>query len=50
VITEVLLTNTAEKNLQKVPRHIIQKFIFWVNAVSEIGLRETRKSNTNYVN
>jgi proteic killer suppression protein len=33
----------VEKQLQRIPSHIAEKFRSWVVAVEEIGLMETRK-------
>ena len=41
-INTVKLSKNAEKNLKKVPKHIIDKLIGWIYAVAEHGLREVR--------
>lgn len=41
--TRVELTRHAEKNLERVPRHIAVKLLAWVEAVETQGLAEVRK-------
>lgn len=43
VITSIKITKKAEKDLNKTPKHIREKFTFWVRSVNRIGLLETRK-------
>ena len=44
MINSVEISTKAQKALKKVPKYIIRKLLFWVNEVSEVGLRATRKS------
>ncbi len=39
----VTLTNKAEKQLLKIPQHIVHKFQLWVDLIEHEGLRESRK-------
>jgi proteic killer suppression protein len=43
VITEVIISKAAEKDLRTVPSHVQVKFFAWVEAVSEEGLEAVRK-------
>jgi toxin HigB-1 len=43
MIFQVELSNRARKQLQKVPRHIIENLAAWVDDVEERGLEEVRK-------
>jgi len=43
VITTVLLTKEAEKQLQKCPRHVAVKLQAWLESVENDGLEETKK-------
>ena len=43
VIREVHLSKQVKKDLTKVPQFILDKFEAWVEAIKEIGLKETRK-------
>lgn len=42
-MTKVLLSHTAKKQLDKVPDHIYRKYLYWVDLLASIGLREARK-------
>jgi proteic killer suppression protein len=44
VITEVLITKQALKDLKRTPKHLQEKFRAWLVAINKIGLMETRKS------
>lgn len=44
MITEVQISSEAKKQLRKVPRHIVVKFLSWVDGVEVHGLEEMRKS------
>jgi len=44
MIKNVVLSKKAEKDLQKVPLFILDKFSFWVDSITEIGLHETSKA------
>ena len=39
----VVVTRTAQKQLRKVPRHIVRKFEGWVVLVTEEGIEAARK-------
>jgi toxin HigB-1 len=43
MIREAILSKWAERDLEKVPKHILQKFMDWVQAVEEEGLENVRK-------
>jgi proteic killer suppression protein len=43
VINTVGISKSAEKDLKKVPRHILDKFEVWVRLVEMKGLREVMK-------
>jgi proteic killer suppression protein len=43
MIYRVELSNRARKQLQKVPRHIIENLAAWVDDVEDRGLEEVRK-------
>lgn len=43
MITRVEITKRAEKQLRKVPQHIIDSLMIWVAAVEHDGLEEVRK-------
>ncbi len=43
MITTVLLTKEAEKQIRKCPRHVAVKLQAWVESVENDGLEETRK-------
>lgn len=43
MIKVVELTKKAEKDLKKLPSHIVDLFFTWVNYIQEDGLEETRK-------
>lgn len=42
-IRRIVLSQKTEKNLLKVPRHIVLKLYSWVESVTENGLHYTRK-------
>ena len=44
MITTVLLSKEAEKQLRKVPRHVAVKLQAWVESVENDGLEEVRKT------
>jgi proteic killer suppression protein len=44
VVTKVLLSRFAQKQLDRMPRHIEAAFRTWVVLVSTVGIRETRRS------
>ncbi len=43
MIYRAILTRNAEKQLRKVPRHVVVKLKAWVVIVEKQGLEETRK-------
>lgn len=43
MITAVVITKAAEKDLRKVPRHVQVNFFAWVDAVTHEGLEAVRK-------
>jgi proteic killer suppression protein len=43
MIRRVEITRLAEKQLRKVPRHIVDNLMIWVAAVEHDGLEEVRK-------
>jgi len=44
-IFEVSIPKRVEKELEKVPRHIVLKLLQWIEHVRKKGLREVRKSS-----
>lgn len=44
MIYRVDLSSKVKKSLKKVPKHIVQKLLFWVMEVEERSLQETRKT------
>ncbi|STX55795.1 Plasmid maintenance system killer protein [Legionella beliardensis] len=44
MITDVLITKQALKDLKRAPKHLQEKFRAWLVAINKIGLTETRKS------
>jgi toxin HigB-1 len=45
VITSVLLSKFAEKQLKGLPQHIKEAFLYWVKAVGLYGVRAVRKQS-----
>ena len=43
MVNEVLLASRALEQLRKLPRHVIQKLLEWVDAVETLGVHEVRK-------
>ena len=43
MITVVVLSATARKELRKCPSHIFRKLMAWVGSVQLVGLKETRR-------
>ena len=43
MIFRVEITRLAEKQLRKLPRHIVDNLMIWVSAVEHDGLEEVRK-------
>lgn len=43
IVTVVLVSRFAEKQLDRVPRFIKESLRYWVESVQIIGIRETRK-------
>lgn len=43
MITDVVVTKAAEKDLRKVPTHVRVNFFAWVDAVTHEGLETVRK-------
>jgi proteic killer suppression protein len=43
VITRVVVTERAKKDLRKVPSRIADRLYLWAKSVAEIGLEEVRK-------
>ncbi|MBI2519285.1 MAG: type II toxin-antitoxin system mRNA interferase toxin, RelE/StbE family [Bdellovibrio sp.] len=43
MITKVVLSKLAIKQLKKLPRHIVENLAAWVDDVENIGLFEARK-------
>ena len=43
MITNVVVSKAAEKDLRKVPTHVQVKFFAWVDAVTHDGLEAVRK-------
>jgi hypothetical protein len=44
MIFRVAIARLAEKQLHKVPRHIVDNLMIWVAAVEHEGLEEVRRS------
>ncbi len=42
-MTRVVISRSAEKDLKKVPSYIYQKYLYWVDLITDIGLQEARK-------
>jgi len=42
-IFEVRISKDAQKDLTKVPQFIVTKLTFWIDSISESGLREVKK-------
>ncbi len=43
MINKVTITKSALKDLKKTPRYLQEKFRAWLEAVSRVGVEETRK-------
>ena len=43
MISQIVITKSASKELKGLPFFIVDKFETWVKAVQEIGIEETRK-------
>ena len=43
MITDVQITKSALKDLKKTPRYLQEKFRAWLEAVTRVGLEETRQ-------
>lgn len=43
MITKVVVSQSAQKQLRKVPKHVVGKFMLWVDSVETSGLEEVRK-------
>ncbi len=43
MIFRVEITRRAEKQLRKLPRHVVDNLMIWVTAVEHDGLEEVRK-------
>jgi proteic killer suppression protein len=43
VIREVVITESAKKDLRRLPAHVVKKLRLWVAAVETAGLEEIRK-------
>jgi proteic killer suppression protein len=43
VITVVVISTSARKDLRKCPTHIVRNFMVWVGSVQAIGLEATRR-------
>ena len=43
VIRTAVLTESAKRDLRKVPGHVARKLLVWVDAVEQDGLEEVRK-------
>lgn len=41
--TEVLVSKFAEKQIRKLPQHIVESLRNWMAAVERLGIREARK-------
>ena len=44
MIKHVEFSRDAEKDLKKLPEHIVQKLLLWVNLVAKLGLEHARKT------
>lgn len=44
MIREIEIPESVRKQTRKVPRHIVVKFLGWVQAVRESGLEEARRN------
>lgn len=44
MITVVVLSATARKELRKCPNHIVRKLMAWAGSVRLVGLEETRRN------
>ena len=44
MVKEVEIASGAQKQLKKLPGHVVTKFLAWVKAVQDKGLEEVRKS------
>ena len=44
-IKRVIVNTKAERNLLKVPKHVVLKLISWIESVTENGLNYTVRSN-----
>ncbi len=44
MIKHVEFSRDAEKDLKKLPEHIVKKLLLWVNLVSKLGLENARKT------
>lgn len=42
-MNEIIINKKAQKQLKKLPAHIIKNFQLWVKTVEMIGIEETRK-------
>ncbi|TDP52478.1 hypothetical protein C8D79_2242 [Bacteriovorax stolpii] len=42
-MTRVVISRNAERDLKKVPSYIYQKYLYWVDLITDIGLQEARK-------
>ncbi|WP_413578484.1 type II toxin-antitoxin system RelE family toxin [Bdellovibrio sp. HCB290] len=42
-VTTVLVSRSAEKQINRLPQHIQEALRYWVETVQIIGIRETRK-------
>jgi len=42
MINKVIITKKAQKDLKKVPIHVVRKLKVWVNDVETLGLEEVR--------
>ena len=40
---EIIYTKEALKNIAKLPAHIHDKLLFWIDLLEEIGIKESRK-------
>ena len=43
IITKILISKFAEKQLKKIPQAIKESLKYWAETVERIGIRETRK-------
>jgi proteic killer suppression protein len=43
VISRVVITERAQRQLRRVPHHIVDKLMAWVEAIEEDGLEATRR-------